>query len=183
MPMFNRVLKMRLTIYLCVMSLGLSGCLGIPEGVRPVKDFDLQKYLGTWYEIARMDHSFERGLSNVTAEYSLREDGGVRVLNRGYDASKGKWKEAEGKAFFVDDSSVGQLKVSFFGPFYASYNVIALDKEAYQWSLVVGPDTDYMWILSRTPHLDEAIVNELIAQAKSHGFKTEELIFVNQDNG
>jgi len=166
---------------LCIVGLVLAGCQGIPEGAEPVSGFELQRYTGKWYEIARMDHPFERGLSNVTAEYSLREDGGVRVLNRGYEASKGEWKEAEGKAYFVDDESTGQLKVSFFGPFYASYNVVALDKQAYQWALVVGPDTDYMWILSRQPELDRAIIDELLAMARSYGFKTDELIFVDQD--
>lgn len=168
---------------LCALGLILAGCQGIPDGAEPVSGFDLQKYSGKWYEIARMDHPFERGLSRVTAEYSLREDGGVRVLNRGYDASTGKWKEAEGKAYFVDDESTGRLKVSFFGPFYASYNVIALDQQEYQWSLVVGPDTDYMWILSRQPELDRAIIDELLAVAGSVGFKTDELIFVEHDQG
>src|SRR5210317_638547 len=125
--------------------LGLAGCMGVPEGTEPVMGFDLEPYLGKWYEIARLDHSFERGMSNVTAEYSLREAGGVRVINRGYLEKDDKWKEAEGKAYFVDDTSVGKLKVSFFGPFYGAYNVIALDKEAYQWSLVAGPDTKFLW--------------------------------------
>lgn len=166
---------------LTLLSFSLGGCLGVPDGTEPVSDFVLEQYLGTWYEVARMDHSFERGLSNVTADYSLREDGGVRVLNRGFEDSKNKWKEAEGKAYFVDDTTVGQLKVSFFGPFYASYNVIALDKQAYQWSLVVGPDIDYMWILSRTPELDENVIKELVTMAGNLGFNTEELLFVNQD--
>ena len=161
--------------------LGLSGCVGIPEGTEPVKDFSLEQYLGTWYEIARMDHSFERGLSNVTAEYRLKDDGGVRVLNRGFNTTKGSWKEAEGKAYFVGDPTVGQLKVSFFGPFYASYNVIELDQKEYQWSLVTGPDKDYLWILSRTPTLDQTIVDELVSEANSLGYKTDELIFVSQD--
>lgn len=153
----------------------------MPEGVEPVKKFKLDPYLGTWYEIARMDHKFERGLSNVTAEYLLKEDGGVRVLNRGFNTAKGKWEDAEGKAYFVEDSSVGQLKVSFFGPFYASYNVIALDQEDYLWSLVTGPDKDYLWILSRTPALDPQITNELVLKASSLGYKTDELIFVSHD--
>jgi len=165
---------------MAVLGLALGGCLGVPDGVRPVEDFTLENYLGKWYEIARLDHSFERGLSNVTAEYSLRDDGGVRVINRGFKTSGNKWEEAEGKAYFVDDSSTGKLKVSFFGPFYGAYNVIALDKEAYQWSLVVGPNTDYLWILSRTPVLDQVIVEQLLSQAKSYGFNTEELIFVDQ---
>jgi apolipoprotein D and lipocalin family protein len=179
--MKNVMKFMQRLFWVSVLGLGLSGCLGIPDGTEPVKDFSLELYLGTWYEVARMDHKFERGLSNVTAEYSLREDGGVRVLNRGFNATKNQWKEAEGKAFFVDDTSIGQLKVSFFGPFYASYNVIALDKETYQWSLVAGPDTDYLWILSRTPKLDKAVVDELLSQAKSLGFNTDELIYVSQD--
>lgn len=179
--MTNRMKSMRRLFWFSMMVLGLNGCMGIPDGAEPVKDFSLEKYLGTWYEIARMDHKFERGLSNVTAQYSMRDDGSVRVLNRGYDADKGQWNDAEGKAKFVDDTSIGQLKVSFFGPFYASYNVIALDKQAYQWSLVTGPDTDYLWILSRTPALDQAVVDELLSTAKALGYKTKELIFVSQD--
>jgi apolipoprotein D and lipocalin family protein len=159
---------------------GLAGCLGIPEGAEPVRGFKLDRYLGTWYEIARLDHSFERGLANVTAQYSMRDDGGVRVINRGYKTGDGRWKEAEGKAYFVDDTTVGKLKVSFFGPFYGAYNVIALDQQDYQWSLVAGPDTDYLWILSRTPVLEKSIVDKLISQAGSHGFNTDELIFVEQ---
>ena len=162
--------------------LGLAGCMGVPEGTEPVKGFDLEPYLGKWYEIARLDHSFERGMSNVTAEYSLREDGGVRVINRGYLEKDDKWKEAEGKAYFVDDTSVGKLKVSFFGPFYGAYNVIALDKEAYQWSLVAGPDTKFLWILSRTPGLDKTIVDQLLTQAKSYGVEVEDLIFVDHSS-
>jgi len=168
-------------IVLTALALCLVGCLGVPEGARPVQDFTLDNYLGKWYEIARLDHSFERGLSNVTAEYSLRDDGGVSVINRGFKTTTNKWKDAEGKAYFVEDTSTGKLKVSFFGPFYGAYNVIALDKEAYQWSLVVGPDTDYLWILSRTPELDQVIVDQLLSQAKSLGFNTEDLIFVNHE--
>lgn len=98
-----------------VMAFWLAGCTGIPENVKPVVDFDLQRYLGKWYEIARLDHSFERGLSHVTATYTLREDGGVRVTNRGYSDKNHQWKEAEGKAYFVQGPDVGYLKVSFFG--------------------------------------------------------------------
>ena len=171
----------RAWVWITVLCWGLSGCVGIPEGTAPVKDFSLDEYLGTWYEIARMDHKFERGLSNVTAEYRLKDDGGVTVLNRGFNTTKGSWKEAEGKAYFVGDPTVGQLKVSFFGPFYASYNVIKLDQKEYQWSLVTGPDKDYLWILSRTPSLDQTIVDELVSEANSLGYKTDELIYVSQD--
>ena len=166
---------------LTVLALCLVGCLGVPDGARPVDDFALDKYLGKWYEIARLDHSFERGLSNVTAEYSLRDGGGVKVINRGFKTDADKWKEAEGKAYFIGDPSIGELKVSFFGPFYGSYNVIALDAEAYQWSLVVGPDTKYLWILSRTPELDQGIIDQLLSKAGSLGFDTQKLIWVNHE--
>ncbi len=109
----------------------LSGCLSIPQNVAPIDGFELNKYLEKWYEIARLDHSSERGLDNVTAEYFLRDDGGVRVINKGFSATEKKWKEAEGKAYFVRDPQEGYLKVSFFGPFYGAYIVFELDKEAY----------------------------------------------------
>lgn len=100
------------------MSALIAGCTGVPEGIKPIEDFTLDRYRGKWYEIARLDHSFERGLSRVTAEYSLREDGGVKVVNRSFDAEHARWKQSEGKAYFVGAPNVGHLKVSFFGPFY-----------------------------------------------------------------
>jgi apolipoprotein D and lipocalin family protein len=157
----------------------ISGCVEIPENVRPVDDFRLENYLGKWYEIARLDHSFERGLSRITADYSLRKDGGVRVLNRGYSTKDNSWKEAEGKAYFVEKSDVGYLKVSFFGPFYGSYIVFSLDKKSYQYSLVSGPDKSYLWILSRRPTLNADIKDMLIKKAAEAGFDTGKLIFVN----
>lgn len=131
-------------IILMAFALLLTGCVGLPENVKPVDDFNADKYLGKWYEIARLDHSFERGLSKVSASYSLRDDGGIRVLNRGYDAQKQQWKEAEGKAYFMNGADQGYLKVSFFGPFYGSYIVFELDHENYQYSLVSGPDKSYL---------------------------------------
>ena len=157
------------------------GCTGSPDGVTVVTDFEIDRYLGTWYEIARLDHSFERGLSAVTAHYSLRDDGGVRVVNRGYNAQSGKWDEAIGKAYFVGASDIGQLKVSFFGPFYGGYNIIELDKSGYQYSLVAGPDRQYLWILSRTPHMDPDILQSLVNKANKLGFATDALIFVKHD--
>ena len=158
-----------------------AGCTGVPEGVDTIKGFELDRYLGTWYEIARLDHPFERGLSNITANYSLRDDGGVKVVNRGYSVEKQEWDEAEGKAYFTGDENVGELKVSFFGPFYGGYNVIELDKEGYQYSMVAGPDRSYLWILSRTPDLDDAILERLLARASELGFPLAELIMVEHD--
>jgi len=159
----------------------LMGCVGIPENVKPVDNFKLEKYLGKWYEIARLNHSFERGLTRVTADYSLRDDGGLRVLNRGYSAKENKWEEAEGKAYFVKNSDQGYLKVSFFGPFYGSYIVFELDHENYEYSLVCGPDKSYLWILARSPEIKEDIENILIAKASALGFDTGKLIFVDHD--
>jgi len=155
-----------------------AGCTGLPAGVEPVRGFELERFLGTWHEIARLDHPFERGLERITASYTRRDDGGVRVLNRGYDVKSGTWREAEGKAYFIGPSDVGRLKVSFFGPFYGSYNVMALDQEGYQWAMVCGPDTDYLWILSREPQLPEAVLEHLLALASERGFETDQLIYV-----
>ena len=148
-----------------VLALFITGCVGMPENVKPVDNFTLEKYLGKWYEIARLDHRFERGLSRVTAEYSLRDGGGVRVLNRGYSKEEGEWKESEGKAFFVEGPDKGFLKVSFFGPFYGSYVVIDLDREKYQYALVCGPDKSYLWILARGPKMKKEIKDALVAKA------------------
>ena len=165
---------------LLALLLFLPGCTGIPDGVSPITGFDVNRYLGTWYEIARLDHSFERDLEQVTAEYSLRDDGGIRVLNKGYNSVKQRWEQAEGKAYFTGDSKVGRLKVSFFGPFYGGYNIIDLDHEDYQYALVSGPNTSYLWILARQPVLDAAIVRQLLAKASRYGFDTSRMIFVAQ---
>lgn len=158
----------------------LSACLGMPERVRPVTGFELDRYLGKWYEIARLDHSFERGLTRVTAEYSLRDDGGVRVVNRGYDSASGEWEEAVGKAYFVEDQSLGYLKVSFFGPFYGSYVVFELDHEGYRYAFVSGPDVSYLWLLARTPTVSDELRRRFVERADTLGFDTGALIFVRQ---
>jgi apolipoprotein D and lipocalin family protein len=160
------------------MSLFASGCLGIPKGVNAVNDFDSNKYLGKWYEIARLDHSFERGLDRVTAEYSLRDDGGVRVKNRGFSTAENKWKEAEGKAYFIRGHDEGYLKVSFFGPFYGSYVVFGLDKEKYQYAFVAGYNKSYLWFLSRTPTVSNELIDQFVKRSKDLGFDTDHLIFV-----
>jgi apolipoprotein D and lipocalin family protein len=156
----------------------LTGCTGRPEGVEPITSFDIKRYQGVWYEIMRLDHSFERGLTNVTATYKLREDGTVRVLNRGFDRSKCAWKESEGTAKFQGHTSIASLSVSFFGPFAGSYHVFALDQENYDYALVAGPSRDYLWLLARRPDLSIEIRNDLKATARQRGFPVDDLILV-----
>lgn len=158
----------------------LAGCTATPQGVSPVVNFEVDRYLGTWYEIARLDHRFERGLTQVSATYSKRPDGGIDVLNRGLDSQTGKWKEAQGRAYFIDEPDVARLKVTFFWPFYGGYNVIELDRENYTYALICGPSRNYLWILARTRQLDETIVQQLIATAKRLDFDTSQLILVDQ---
>lgn len=177
-PIFKRIPA--LTVLLALPAL-LTGCLGMPQGVRPVSGFELDRYLGKWYEIARLDHSFERGLTRVTAEYSLREDGGVRVVNRGYSKAEQKWNEAVGKAFFVEGKDSGYLKVSFFGPFYGSYVVFELDEANYQYAFISGPDTSYLWLLARTPSVSDELLQQFRERAAGLGFDTDALILVEQD--
>jgi len=176
-----RVNRTRLWLATLVCGFLALGCTGVPEHVQPVESFEVGRYLGQWYEIARLDHSFERGLTQVTATYSLRADGGLRVLNRGWSAQDGTWKTATGKAYFVQDPGRGHLKVSFFGPFYGSYVIFRLDRAGYQYALVAGPDKSYLWLLSRTPAMDAARQRELIAEAASLGFDTGRLVYVGQD--
>ncbi|WP_419657262.1 lipocalin family protein [Desulfosarcina variabilis] len=171
---------MRISLYTLVAFI-LTGCLGMPETVTPVENFELDRYLGKWYEIARLDHSFERGLERITAEYSIRDDGGVSVINRGYSIEDDEWKVAEGKAYFVDDVNIGYLKVSFLGPFYGSYVVFEIDQEGYEYAFVSGPDTSYLWLLSRTPNLQQEIIEKFKRISKELGFDTSQLIFVNHD--
>lgn len=166
------------TILLAIVA--LSGCTRLPEGIEPVRGFEPQRYLGIWYEIARLDHSFERGLTSVTAQYSERADGGIDVLNRGYDADKGKWSEAEGKAYFVESEDVGHLKVSFFGPFYSAYGIFELDED-YQYAWVAGHDRDYLWLLARSPRPDPAMVERFVTRASELGYDTSGLIFVEHE--
>ncbi|MCK5873818.1 MAG: lipocalin family protein [Alcanivoracaceae bacterium] len=165
---------------LCVWVLLLAGCTGVPEGISPVKDFELTRYLGAWHEIARLDHSFERGMSQVSADYSLNDDGSVKVVNRGYLAEKDEWKEAIGKAKFVGAEDVGHLKVSFFGPFYGGYVIYALDHQGYQYAFVTSYNRDYLWLLARTPHISDALKQQFVQQAEALGFDTAALIWVEQ---
>ncbi|MDO9366713.1 MAG: lipocalin family protein [Methylotenera sp.] len=172
---------------LWLLMLALTSCMGVPDNVKTIESFDANQYLGTWYEIARLDHSFERNLEKVTASYSLRDDGGIKVINRGFNTKTNQWKVAEGKAYFVDAPNAdkthsGKLKVSFFGPFYGAYNIIELDKPYYNYVMICGPDKSYLWILSRTPQLSYPIKQQLVAKAKALGFATDQLLYVQQSS-
>lgn len=155
----------------------LSGCLAVPDGIEPVDNFELNRYLGDWYEIARLDHSFERGLEAVKAEYSLRDDGGIRVINSGRDSKSKVAQQAEGRAYFVEEPNLGHLKVSFFGPFFGSYVIFELD-ENYQYAFIAGNSRDYLWLLARTPEVSEELIDQFISRASQLGFDTSQLIFV-----
>ena len=159
----------------------LSGCARIPKGIEPVRGFEAERYLGAWYEIARLENRFERGLTHVKATYSPNEDGTIRVRNQGYDPAHWTWREAIGRAKPAGDPSVGRLKVSFFGPFYAGYNILELDPD-YRHALVCGGSRGYLWILAREPHLPDATRDRLVSRARDLGFAADELLFVSQDN-
>jgi apolipoprotein D and lipocalin family protein len=157
----------------------LVSCLGKPDKVVPIANFHPDKFLGTWYEIARLDYYHEKGLNQVTAKYSLRDDGGIKVINRGYLSAKGRWRESEGKAYFVEDKNTAYLKVSFFGPFYTSYVIFDLDPN-YQYALVTSSNKSYLWILARTPSISGEVKANLLAKATALGFDTNKLVYVEQ---
>ncbi|MEY2792167.1 MAG: hypothetical protein RJA76_159 [Bacteroidota bacterium] len=172
------------TLFYCTLlfSLLLYACSSstIPPGAKAVDQFNKSKYLGKWFEIARMDFFFERGLINTSAFYALNEDGSIKVVNRGYNPEKNEWKESVGKAKFVGKEDVGMLKVSFFGPFYGGYNVVALDSN-YQYALVAGEKLDYLWILSRQKTIPESVRKSYLELAQKIGFDTKALVWVKQD--
>jgi apolipoprotein D and lipocalin family protein len=171
--------RMRLAL-LSIILLTISACsTAPPAGITAVTPFAIDRYVGTWYEIARLDHSFERGLSDVTATYRRADDGSVTVLNRGYDKEHGHWREAKGRALFLGDNNRASLKVSFFGPFYGGYHVVALDPQ-YRWAMVAGPSRDYLWILARDKQLPSAIREQLLHQAQQLGFATQQLLWIEQ---
>ncbi len=173
--------KLSLLAVLGALIPALGGCTTPPEGVTPVSGFDADRYLGTWYEIARLDHRFERGLVAVTATYSRNPDGSLKVINKGFKPDTCSWKEAEGRAKFAGDPAQGQLAVSFFGPFYGGYTVFALDHREYRWAAVSGPNRSYLWLLARTPTLADDVRDRLVAEAEALGFATDALIWVPQE--
>ncbi len=166
-------------LLLCALPLLLCSCLGMPKGIKPVNNFDVGSYMGQWYEIARMENSFEKGLDHVTANYSLNDDKSVKVINQGYHQKKGETKIAEGTAKFVKSTDTGYLKVSFFKPFYSSYVVFKLDPN-YQYAYVSGYNKKYLWLLSRTPTISDAVLKDFYKTAKTYGYDTSKIIQVEQ---
>lgn len=176
-------MKISNTVKILVVSavvLSLYSCRSIPKKATAVQPFYKDKYLGKWYEIARIDFKFERNMNNTTAQYSLKDDGRIKVVNRGYNVKKKKWKEAVGTAKFVGDENIGMLKVSFFGPFYSGYNVLAIDKD-YKYALVAGKNTDYLWILSREKTIPGTIKTQYLEVATKAGYDTKDLLWVKHD--
>jgi apolipoprotein D and lipocalin family protein len=167
---------MKGVIYLMSVCL-LTACATLPRGLEPVSGFDATRYVGKWYEIARLENRFEEGLDKITAEYQITPDGGLAVTNSGRDIASGERKTAYGKAYFLESPAIGSLKVSFFGPFYGGYHIIALDKEHYNYAMIAGSDRSYLWILARTPKLDGGTLDALTAKARHLGFDTGKLLF------
>ncbi|MFK7914911.1 MAG: lipocalin family protein [Pseudomonadales bacterium] len=174
-PMTPRRLQ-GLMVALCC--LATSGCLGTPANVEPIANFELDSYLGTWHEIARLDHKFERDLEQVTATYTLRDDGSVNVLNRGWNKRTKQWEQAQGRAYLVGGANIGHLKVSFFGPFFASYVIFEKDPSSTDYAFVSGPNHNYLWLLSRTPTINAELMQQFLEQAWKRGFATEDLIWL-----
>ncbi len=156
----------------------LAGCSGGPVGVEPVSGFEVDRYLGKWYEVARFDHIFERGLSNVTAEYRMLEDGRISVTNEGYDEREQTWKQVEAVAEFTKNPDIAQFRVTFFGPIYGGYNIIELDHKHYGYALVAGHNRSFLWVLSRTKTLPMPVLERLLEKGRALGFPVEKLIFV-----
>lgn len=159
---------------------GLFSCATIPKGAVAVKPFDKKRYLGKWYEIARIDFKFEKNLNNTTADYSLNSNGTIKVYNKGYNTKKAKWNQTIGKAKFIGEENIAMLKVSFFGPFYSGYNVIALDDE-YRYALIAGKSLKYLWILSREPSIPAEIKDKYLKIAEEIGYRTTDLLWVTHD--
>lgn len=173
---------MRLLLIMFFAALTNAACASTPVDAVPVDNFEGERYLGKWYEIARLDHSFERGMTKVTATYSRRDDGGIKVENKGCKAAKGKWSDATGKAYFTKGETIGQLKVSFFGPFYGKYIVFDLDKEDYAYAYISGGSDKYLWLLSRTPEISDQRRADFISKSQALGYDTDGLIWVEQSS-
>lgn len=170
-------------LWILLVAVSLAGCAHRPpSGLSAVTPFAGERYLGRWYEIARLDHWYERGLTDVRAVYRRQADGTLEVINRGYDPTLGEWRQAVGRALCVGDPQRASLKVSFFGPFYGGYHVVALDSE-YRWALVVGDSRDAFWILARERSIPPELRETLLARARALGIDTAALIWTPQTRG
>ena len=176
----SRLARLLALLFAAIALLSACASSSPPPGIVAVTPFDLQRYQGQWYELARLDHIFERGLTDASALYQPLADGSVRVVNRGFDPAKGEWREVTGKALFTGAPTTGSLKVSFFGPFYGGYHVAALDPD-YRWALVVGPDRGYCWVLAREKTLSPTTKTAIVARAKALSIDTDALIWVSQE--
>lgn len=174
--------KLMTSICLLAGLFALQSCksVQVPDGITVVENFDVKSYAGKWYEIARFDFKQEKDLSNVTADYSLEEDNVIKVVNKGFNTVKQEWKEAEGKAKFLDDTTKGALKVSFFGPFYSGYNIVAMEPD-YKNALIFGETKDYIWFLSRDKTMSEDVKNKFLKIAKDAGYDLDRLVWTKQD--
>jgi apolipoprotein D and lipocalin family protein len=175
-----KTINLNSILLISIMIIGFCSCSTFPKGAVAVDNFNKEKYLGKWYEIARLDFKFEKNLNNTTAEYSLNENGTIKVDNNGYNTMKKKWVQSIGKAKFVNDDTQGMLKVSFFGPFYGGYNVIAIDSD-YQYALIVGSNLKYLWFLSRETFMPKDIVSKYLKIAQGIRYNTDDLIWVEHD--
>lgn len=178
---------MKHTLLVLLFSLSITGYAQTNENMKlnttPINGFELERYLGTWYEIARFPHNFEKNLQGVTATYSLKKNGMVKVENAGYKGSlEGKFKTATGKAKFAGDTDTGHLKVSFFLFFYGDYKIMDMDKENYQWALVGSSSPNFLWILSRTPQMEQSLYESILETAKKRGYDLSSLQVVEQNN-
>jgi len=176
----RRLRTFALVIALATLLLASACTTGLPKGIEPIGGFEPDRYLGTWYEIARLDHSFERGLQEVSATYSKQDDGTLRVINRGWNEQDKEWNVAEGKARFKESTDTAWLEVSFFGPFYGTYAVFDLDED-YTRAFVTGEDRSTLWYLSRTPTVTPEALEAFRARATELDFNLSELIVVDQD--
>lgn len=162
-----------------IISITAISCTTLPDGAKPIENFEKSKYLGTWYEIGRIDQSFEKNLTNVTATYSLNTDSSIKVSNSGFDTVSREWNNIVGKAKFAQNENIGQLSVSFFGPFYGGYNILSIDSN-YHYALVVGNSTKYLWLLSRTPQMPESIQLKYQGIAQGIGCDIHQIVWVQQ---
>lgn len=172
--------KFAVSVWILLGLVLLQACSQVPKGAVVVSFFKIEKYLGKWYEIARLDFRYEKDLNNTTVEYSLNSDGTIKVKNQGYNYKKKKWVHFVGKAKFADTENIAMLKVSFFGPFFSNYNIIALDAD-YKYALIVGKNKNYLWILSRDKTIPEDVKQVYLKIAEDLDYNTSDLVWVEHD--